>query len=196
MKLLSCLLLTFTLAIPPLYSQTSGNHSMKSEINIEKYGTLFRVKLLGSTTIGPKPDRDYGNGYGMGVSLQFLNGSAVNFYSEFNYGKIKYVEYEKEVPNPPVLFDGMINFYSLGAGVKIYPKVTVFDGYIKTGIIIPYRKYSKTKKSYYTVPMLDLGFGYDFWLSKKINIYSEVEFHTIGSSNSEFSLSIGVSYLL
>ncbi len=195
MKFLCLFLLTYILSISPLYPQTPGNLPAKPEINIAKYGTLFRVRLIGSTAMAPKSERDYGNGYGMGVSLQFLNGSVVNFYSEFNFGKIKYVEYEKDVPNPAVIFDGMINFYSLGAGVKIYPKVTDFNGYLKTGIIIPYRKYSNTRKSYYVVPMLDLGLGYDFWVSNKFNMYPEAEFYTIGSSKNEFSLSIGASYL-
>jgi hypothetical protein len=167
--ILAIFFISFSTAYPQSLKSISGNKNLVLTETDDNY-VSFRLKPV-YTSVQRSSGREYfEKGYGFTFTFQFDLGKRISSFLDFNYSSIKYFNNNKDHLDPPVYIQENKPSFMFIGGVKYYPVKSIIPVYIKGGLGILARENGGPFP-----PLLVLGLGCEYKLSKVINLFAESE---------------------
>jgi len=185
----------FLLAISSVQSQSlksvSGNENFVSTEANDNY-VSFRLKPVYTSVQRTSGWEYFEKGFGLTFTFQFDLGKRISSFIDFNYSSIEYFNNNKDHLSPPVYVNEYKPSFMFIGGVRYYPVKSIVPVYLKGGLGILARENGVPFP-----PLLNLGLGCEYKLSKVVNVFveSEADYYagisTSKSNKSSTDLSIG-----
>lgn len=173
MKHLLITFIIFLIGVTSVQSQSLKNISGGKDFSLadtnDNY-VSFRLKPVYTSVQRSSGWEYFEKGFGLTFTFQFDLGKRISSFIDFNYSSIDYFNNNKEHLNPPVYVKEYKPSFMLVGGVKYYPVKSIVPVYLKGGLGILARENGGPFP-----PLLNLGLGCEYKLSKVVNLFVESE---------------------
>ncbi len=195
MKNLLILFVILLIAVTSAQSQSLKNISGEKDFSLTEANdnyVSFRLKPVYTSVQRTSGWEYFEKGFGLTFTFQFDLGKRFSSFIDFNYSSIEYFNNNKDHLSPPVYVNEYKPSFMFIGGVKYYPVKSIVPVYLKGGLGILARENGGPFP-----PLINLGLGCEYKLSKVVNIFveSEADYYagisTSKSNKSSTDLSIG-----